>query len=503
MRTTVFMAFIFFIFLCGCTTQPDGGGTTAIQATTQSVTQTPAVTVTRATTTTAAETFEESQFGIAISDFGSEYLTRMPEDLLGTGSHWAGSLIIRWRDVEPVQGEYDWDELDYYLVEAGDEINLLLELRLFNDWASEGGCSEALAGFPLKDGYSDELENFLRLLVQRAGEKVDYYSIGNEMEISQFWCCTHCVTEEQSAAEYLEILEQACTVIKQENPEAVILLGGFTGNWKGGTNTNPGFVEYVLANGKDYFDVLDVHLYGEPETYGERVGWFVDLMDGYGYSKPIWSTEMGGPDIRLCFDSGSVSRDGGWETLLTEDECARVFHLPKYRAEFYAMHSAEVVKRYIYAFDAGLEKSFWWKLYGVKEYQIFDGNYSNHVVFGKMGLVATESGGRGVGIIGYLKTPAYYTYEIMVEELDMFDSIERLTIGEADAFLFDADGESVVVAWSDDGATVYLGEWFDGDVRVRHIVSELDGQDNPVYADDEYVDSSAVVIGSQPVFIRQ
>ena len=168
MRMTFFIVFIFFIFFCGCTTQPDGGVTTATQATTQLTTQMPGFTVTRTTTATAAEAFEESPFGIAISDFGSEYLTRMPEDLLGTGSRWAGSLIIRWRDVEPVQGEFDWDELDYYMLEAGDEINLLLELRLFNDWASEGGCSETLAGSPLKDGYSDELENFLRLLVQRS-----------------------------------------------------------------------------------------------------------------------------------------------------------------------------------------------------------------------------------------------------------------------------------------------------------------------------------------------
>ncbi|MCK4636508.1 MAG: hypothetical protein KAT49_01365 [Methanomicrobia archaeon] len=61
----------------------------------------------QATSETIAEQFEGSQFGIAISHFGSDYLTRMPEDLLGAGSHWAGSHIMRWYEIEPVKGEFN------------------------------------------------------------------------------------------------------------------------------------------------------------------------------------------------------------------------------------------------------------------------------------------------------------------------------------------------------------------------------------------------------------
>ena len=104
--------------------------------------------------------FEESPFGIAISHFGSDYLTRMPEDLLGARSHWAGSLIVRWYEVEPVKGQFNWEKLDYYLKEVGNEINLLLELRLYNGWASVGGCEKNLAGSPLKEEHwNDELYN--------------------------------------------------------------------------------------------------------------------------------------------------------------------------------------------------------------------------------------------------------------------------------------------------------------------------------------------------------
>ena len=452
---------------------------------------------------TTAEKFEESPFGIAISHFGSDYLTRMPEDLLGAGSHWAGSLIVRWYEIEPIKGEFNWEKIDYYLGEVGNEINLLLELRLCNDWASVGGCEKNLAGSPLKEEHWDDLDNFLKLLVRREGNKVKYWSIGNEMEIENFWCCTFCKTEEESAEEYLKILKRAYNVIKEADDDAVIVLGGFTGNWKNGTNVNPEFVEYVLKNGKDYFDILDVHLYGDPETYEERIQWFIELMSKYGYSKPIWSTEMGGPDIRSCLESNmSGSRDKSLEEIITENECARVFHLPGYRKEYYKMHAEEVVKRYMYAFDAEVSKPFWWTLYAVKEYQHLTYEWMSHVVFSKMGLVATESE-RGKGVINYMKTPGYYTYKIMAEELDMFDSIEKLSLNDAEVFLFNVLGKSVIVAWSEKGAILDLSNYFDGTAKIRHIVSELDEQENPVYLEDEFFSSAAVKIGQEPVFIKE
>lgn len=457
----------------------------------------------QATSETIAEQFEGSQFGIAISHFGSDYLTRMPEDLLGAGSHWAGSHIVRWYEIEPVKGEFNWEKLDYYLEEVGDEINLLLELRLCNDWASFGGCSHDLAGSPIKDEYWGDFDNFLKLLVRRCGKTVKYWSIENEMEIENFWCCTLCKTEKESAEEYLKILKRAHDVIKEADDDAVIVLGGFTGNWKDGTNVNPVFVEYVLENGKDYFDILDVHLYGDPETYKERVGWFVDLMNKYGYSKPIWSTEMGGPDIRLCFGTeAGISRDKSLEEFITENECARVFHLSEYKKEYYRMHAEEVVKRYMYAFDAGVSKPFWWTLYAVKEYQHLTYEWMVHVVFSKMGLVATESE-RGRGVTAYMKTPGYYTYKIMVEELDMFDSIEKLPFGNAEVFLFNVSGTHVIVAWSENGATIDLSNYLDGSVRVRHIVTALDAKEKPIYEEDEIMLPSSVFVRSEPVFLSE
>ncbi|MCK4636509.1 MAG: hypothetical protein KAT49_01370 [Methanomicrobia archaeon] len=51
--------------------------------------------------------------------------------------------------------------------------------------------------------------------MRRAGKTVKYWSIENEMEIENFWCCTLCKTEEESAEEYLKILKRAHDVIKE------------------------------------------------------------------------------------------------------------------------------------------------------------------------------------------------------------------------------------------------------------------------------------------------
>ena len=138
----------------------------------------------------------------------------------------------------------------------------------------------------------------------------------------------------------------------------------------------------------------------------------------------------------------------------------------------------------------------------VREYQHLTYEWMSHVVFSKMGLVATESE-REKGVINYMKTPGYYTYKIMVEELDMFDSIEKLSLNYAEFFLFNVDGKSVIVAWSEKGAILDLSNYFGGTVRIRHIVSELDEQENPIYLEDEFFSSAAVKIGQEPIFIRE
>ena len=91
----------------------------------------------------------------------------------------------------------------------------------------------------------------------------------------------------------------------------------------------------------------------------------------------------------------------------------------------------------------------------------------------------------------------------MVEELDTFDSTEKLSFSDAEVFLFEVSGKNVIVAWSENDVVIDLSEYFDDSVRVRHIVTALDEYENPVYVDDEIFSPSTVNIGHEPVFIKE
>ena len=70
-----------------------------------------------------------------------------------------------------------------------------------------------------------------------------------------------------SAQEFVKVLKISYAAIKKADPEAVVVIGGFTGlhvynEWAPGfIPMHPEFVETVIREGKNYFDVLDVHMY--------------------------------------------------------------------------------------------------------------------------------------------------------------------------------------------------------------------------------------------------
>ena len=61
----------------------------------------------------------------------------------------------------------------------------------------------------------------------------------------------------------------------------------------------------------------------------------------------------------------------------------------------------------------------------------------------------------------------------------------------------------VVVAWNDTGATIDLSQYFSvPNVRLTHIVTELDELHNPIYPDDVIVSTSSIPLNETPIFIE-
>ena len=158
--------------------------------------------------------------------------------------------------------------------------------------------------------------------------KADFYHIEEEWK-SCWWRNEPDETPDNpvAAIRYVNLLKITSQAIKDVDPEAKIIIpglasgvmrlmafsDGYIDDLDGGlregiyysrneTRDFPLYqllkaeIEYILREGKEYFDIVDVHLYEEKTTFLEgKVAWLRDKMMEYGYQKPIWSIEAGGP----------------------------------------------------------------------------------------------------------------------------------------------------------------------------------------------------------------
>ena len=243
-------------------------------------------------------------------------------------------------------------------------------------------------------------------------------------------------------------------------------------------------IEYILREGKDYFDIVDVHLYEEKTSFLEgKIRWLRDKMQDYGYQKPIWSIEAGGPyklsqeEIDCILDPLCEGpRDGDYSFGPYTD---------KENAEF-------VLKLFSLAFGSQMDRFTFSATDSEKLY--FDGAF-NH-----MGLLS--------GDIDPIKKPSFYTYKLMTSKLRYFDSVEKLDYGvENYIFKFDLEGGShVFVMWSDkeDGDVIDLSAHVStGNVKIIHIVTELDVNNSPIYLPDEIVPASWIPVYGTPGFAEE
>jgi hypothetical protein len=130
---------------------------------------------------------------------------------------------------------------------------------------------------------------FVRAFVDRVGDRIDVLQPENEVDSRTWWRGT--------TDEYLALLQTASAVVRQRRPRLSLLAAGLTHEITEALSTRAVqnlTVTALLQRAADMVDAMDVHCYGLPESVTRHVNWMRDMV---GVSKPIWITEMGGPDI--------------------------------------------------------------------------------------------------------------------------------------------------------------------------------------------------------------
>jgi len=100
-----------------------------------------------------------------------------------------------------------------------------------------------------------------------------------------------------TAPEYVAQFRELHQAVKAADPDAAVVLGGAPYALPASAPDSPDrqFFDVLLRDGRDFFDLLDLHLYGEAERIPADVEAARGLMRNFGYEKPLVAGEYNAP----------------------------------------------------------------------------------------------------------------------------------------------------------------------------------------------------------------
>ncbi|CAN5859237.1 hypothetical protein BH10CHL1_BH10CHL1_03230 [soil metagenome] len=277
------------------------------------------------------------RMGIALEGFTAAAGLR---ETLALGARWGRRWReIAWREVEPKEGEFHWDVLAGLEAEltqaAAVGLEPILDIQMTPEWAQK---FPPYACGTIKTEKLGAFANFVEQLVKRYGTAtpygVRYWQLGNEPDIapgivgadSVFGCWGDQNDAYYGGGQYVEMLKVVYPRVKAADANAQIMLAGLLlecdpYTMKAGVDCaneerlHSGlFLEGVMkAGGGDFFDIADVHVYGElrmdlparMHSYyfwsgpnggtglPEKVALMRKVMTEYGFpQKPIFAGEV-------------------------------------------------------------------------------------------------------------------------------------------------------------------------------------------------------------------
>jgi len=172
-----------------------------------------------------------------------------------------GAGLVRvyfyWSQVEPEPGRYSFDAVDAFLDQLDGSEEVWVTVCSSSPWATRQ-ATEFLPPSPAKD--PEAYRRFVDRLVRHCAGRVRYWQCDNEpSNVGLLWAGT--------AAEYVVQLRELHQAVKAADPDAAVVLGGAPYALPASAPDSPDrqFFDVLLRDGRDYFDLFDLHLYGEAE----------------------------------------------------------------------------------------------------------------------------------------------------------------------------------------------------------------------------------------------
>ena len=179
--------------------------------------------------------------------------------LKDAGFTWQKSLF-QWRDIEPVKGQFQWDEADRIVRTSNQAgVKIIGRLDFQPKWARADGAHN---GPP--DNYAD-FGDFVTALVSRYREgspigQLHALEVWNEPNLAREW--GGAPINQAQAGDYVRLLKTGYEAAKKVDPSIVIITGGLSPTgWSDDTaRPDDQYLQWMYdAGAKAYFDVLGAH----------------------------------------------------------------------------------------------------------------------------------------------------------------------------------------------------------------------------------------------------
>jgi Carbohydrate family 9 binding domain-like/Beta-galactosidase len=348
---------------------------------------------------------------------------------------------LYWGQIQPDGGTWDYHRFDNYLTALeshGIEVDAVLGYS--PQWASTAEAGSSYEIWANKAPRLDAYLAYVRKSVERYKGRMRYWEIWNEPDIA-FW--------KSSTEEYLQLFSAASREIKQTNPQALVLNGGFAMVSRA---PNPDFLEvFPKAADKSNWDIWVYHDYLTFADMFVRNDLSRRLSQSAGLSLPVWVNE-----------TGYLSMWPGEE-----------------RTE-----AITLVKKYAMAPALGIAAYLWYDLRD----DGLDANDPEH----HFGLVHNN----------YQPKPAYPAYQRVIRELAGRRFVARLTDVPDGTYAVvyageGADAEHVMVLWREGkGRTTPL--WVSCAGSVNWACDVMGNDVNTV----PYAAGAIVSVGDAPIYVH-
>jgi hypothetical protein len=195
-----------------------------------------------------------SPFGIGscyINNRSAEDDTRWIPQMAAIGVHVMRSCHTAWDNVEPKQGQWNWNALDKQMnFMASNHMEFGGILIGSVPWDKEHSVGLPVDNLPA-------WSNYVFHVVQHVGNKVKYWEVWNEPP--------NFIGPKQTAVDYAKTLVSACDAAKAANPNCSIGLAA--------KSVHINFIEHVIkAGGRDHFDFITLHPYEVLGTVADGAG---------------------------------------------------------------------------------------------------------------------------------------------------------------------------------------------------------------------------------------